>query len=330
MRITEEDISYYSFIRKLCDGEYNQSELNQFVEQLFRIALTYVRYRFIRIKRIADLNINTPEDIAAEAIAPLFHKTSNNNFAILDEIRKWKPAIETEDGARYFINKISAKRIEQHISFMLRESDPFFSRILDSLNYIIRKTGYNKINFLGKIYITENGNSEILWKIISIEEFENIPVVLLSDKKKLFPAIFKYIRTETDFFPAIPLNELIIRLKHINGVGYVTQNNANEFTNKIEINEIVNRGLKKTENKMEEVYLNKNKLTKVEYESFRNTLKAMAEDMKDGGINRGLYQYLEPHFNGLTYEEYQEKYHNILEYLLRLLKGNIAEELKEN
>jgi len=331
MRITEEEISYYNFLRKLCNGEYNQREINNFVEQLFKLTLSYIRFRYNKIKRVAELNYNTIEDIAVEAIAPLFQRSNDTqNFAITDEIRKWNPPIESEDSAKFFINKLIAKRVEQHISFMLRESDPFFSRILDSLNYIIRKTGYCKTNYLGKIYITENGNSEIIWKVISVEEFENIPAVLLNDRKKLFSAIFNYLRTETDYFPAIPLNELIIRLKHINGTGYLAPNNTNEFADKMEINEFVKRGLKKTENKMKEVYLNKGKLTQNEYESFRSALKTMAEDLQDGGINRGLFLYLQPYFSEITDEEYQDKYHNILEYLLRLLKEKIAEELREN
>ena len=58
------------------------------------------------------------------------------------------------------------------------------------------------------------------------------------------------------------------------------------------------------------------------------TLKSLATDLGDGGINPCLYKYLAPYISGLTKEEYQRKYHNILEYLLKQLKRKIAKELR--
>lgn len=54
----------------------------------------------------------------------------------------------------------------------------------------------------------------------------------------------------------------------------------------------------------------------------------MAEDLKNGGVNPGLFKYIEPYINNLSKEEYQLKYHNILEYLLKLMKNKIGEMLR--
>ncbi len=137
--------SYYQFLRKLCDGEYQQSELNHFIEKLFIIAESYLNYRYYRIKKIISPDHVTLEEAAIEAIVPLFMPASNNNhFTLLDELRKWNPPVESENDASFFINKVIEKRVEQHIARMLRDADPFFSKILDSVNYLIRRQKVQK------------------------------------------------------------------------------------------------------------------------------------------------------------------------------------------
>ena len=73
----------------------------------------------------------------------------------------------------------------------------------------------------------------------------------------------------------------------------------------------------------------KEKLDYQEQKAFESALKEMASDLSDGGINPGLYHYLFPHLSGLSEIEYKTKYHNILEYLLKVMKNNIAEKLTE-
>ena len=329
MRTIEKDYSYYRFFTKLNDGEYSIGELNNFIERLFKIGESYLQHRYSRIKNLVNSSQDTLEEIAIEAIAPLFQNANfNNHFNIVDDIRNWNPPINSENESLFFLNKIISSRMEQHISLMLRESDPFFSRILDSVNYLIRKGGYNKINYLGKVYITEPNNSIVNWIMIGDDEFHIIPLYLFCERKILLKSLFYFIKTETQYFPAIPLNELIFKLKHINLSEYLSLDSVNDISEKIEISEILNSALSFTENKLKSSYLDNGKLTSEEYESFKRALKSLAADLGDGGINPRLYKYLAPYISGLTKEEYQRKYHNILEYLLKQLKRKIAKELR--
>ena len=329
MRTIDKDYSYYRFFTKLNDGEYSIGELNNFIERLFKIGESYLHHRYSRIKNLVNSSQDTLEEIAIEAIAPLFQNANfNNHFNIVDDIRNWNPPINSENESLFFLNKIISSRMEQHISLMLRESDPFFSRILDSVNYLIRKGGYNKINYLGKVYITEPNNSIVNWIMIGDDEFHIIPLYLFCERKILLKSLFYFIKTETQYFPAIPLNELIFKLKHINLSEYLSSDSVNDISEKIEISEILNSALSFTENKLKSSYLDNGKLTSKEYESFKRALKALAADLGDGGINPRLYKYLAPYISGLTKEEYQNKYHNILEYLLKQLKSRIVKELR--
>ncbi|GMR25544.1 MAG: hypothetical protein BMS9Abin39_0850 [Ignavibacteria bacterium] len=320
--------SYYRFLRKLCDGEYKQSELNHFIEKLFKFAESYLNYRYNSIKKLISPNNSTLEEAAIEAIAPLFASASNNNhFTLVDELRKWDPQIKSEEDSLFFLNKVIAKRVEQHIARMLRDADPFFSKILDSVNYLIHKQRAEKVNYLGKIYITEAGNSNISSNIISDEEFQIIPAKIFCGKKDLLSAIFEYLKNETSYFPAVPLNKFVIKLKQINLSSHTSSNSTNKIAAELEIREVVNAGLRYTEDRLRLSYLNTGKLSQDEYETFSAALRVMANDLENGGINPGLHKYLTPYFTELSIEDYHYKYHNILEYLLKLLKDKISEEL---
>jgi len=331
MRIDETRFSYYQFLRKLCDGEYHQSELNYFIERLFKIAKLYINQRYSRIKRIVEANHYKLEDIAVDTIVPLFHRTGDNNeFSIVIETRKWNPPIRSEEESLFFIITIIANRVGQQISRILRESDPFFSRILDSVNYLVRSRGYYKLNYHGTFFILESDNMGINLNVIDHDEFQKIPSNIFCEKEKLLQSVMHYLKTETDYFPAIPLNELVIKLKHINVSWHIADSSSNKFMDKIEIDEAVKNGLCHTERKLKETYLSKGKINQFEYDGFMIALKAITEDLKDGGISPGLHKYLTPYFNNLSYESYQTKYRNILEYLFKHLKENITEELKAN
>lgn len=101
------------------------------------------------------------------------------------------------------------------------------------------------------------------------------------------------------------------------------------FTSKFDVEEIVDMGLCQALKKLDDTYWTNGKLSNVERESFAKALRDLAEDLKDGEINRGLYGYLRQHIIGLEKNDYQFKYHNILEYLLKVMKNTIREKLTE-
>lgn len=319
--------SFYGFFNKLCNNDFDQGELNDFIERLFKIGQSYVHHRYNRVKNIIDTNNGAMDEIAIEAIAPLFQNANyNNHYVIVDQIRNWNPPIKSENDSLFFLNKIISSRMEQHISRMLRDSDPIFSKILDSINYLIRNGNYKKINYLGKSFIVETKASVINWIVISDEEFHRIPSYLFYERKILLTSLFNFIRNETQYFPAIPLNELVFRLKQINLYDYFKSNSVDEVSAKLEIRDIVNIALEFTHQKLESSYYDKGKLSESEYNSFKQAISAFANDLCEGGFNSKLYNYLVPYFDGLTNEEYQDRYHNILEYLLKQLKNKIAED----
>lgn len=58
-------------------------------------------------------------------------------------------------------------------------------------------------------------------------------------------------------------------------------------------------------------------------------LNNIAIDLQDGGINIGLHKYLLDQFENASFEDYKQKYQNVFEYLFKVLKKEIACQLKD-
>jgi len=303
----------------------NQLQLNLVIEKSYRIALKYLQCHRLKISKILDNEDLTLQELAIDCIAGLFVKENNSDvISIKQTFNHWKPEITTEDDCIYFLNKVVASRVEQHIFKLLKEADPFFSKLLDSVNYLVRTNGFNKIHFLGKTYITETELEKLDRNFISTDEFEKIPTILFQNKKSLLEDLFSYLKNENDFNTAIPLNDLINRLKHINFSDFLVNEFVSNEYKKIEVNEMIDEGLNVAIEKLFSSYVEKGKLDREEGKAFESALREMANDLSDGGINPGLYKYLSPYIIELTEVDYQNKYHNILEYLLKVMKNNIA------
>jgi len=121
---------------------------------------------------------------------------------------------------------------------------------------------------------------------------------------------------------------LVFRLKTLNVNLFAVKESSIGISDVVESNSIVETALNVTFQKLQTSYVDTGKLSPEKANIFRNTLMDMAIDLQDGGINPGLFKYLEMHEPGLKEEEYKIKYHNILEYLLKILKQNIADELQ--
>lgn len=316
---------YLELIQKLKNSDLTQKDLNILIEKCYKIAIHYFRFARSRIYKVLadDLKI---EDIAIDAITPLFASGNENPLSIfIAAVTSWDKAIESENDALYFMNKLIAKRVEQHTCQLYREADPFFSKILDSINYLIKRDGYNKINYLGIVYILDKDIADNAISPLLKEDLQNINSEIFLRKKYLLSALFGI-----GSFNAIPLNALVYRIKELETGDYLRGERTTDFEETIiHVEELTKKGLDAAVSKLKISYFQKNKLNEFETQAFELSLQDMANDLKDGGINPGLYDYLSIYISGLSKEIYQERYHNILEYLLKIMKKIIAEGLAD-
>ena len=109
------------------DGGSNQKLLNQLIEKTYQLAVANINYHHKKVYRLTQKDIYSVDAIAIDAIAPLFvNDRENQNISLINAFNNWCPKVDTEDAALFFLTKVTAGRVEQHIFSLLRELDPFF------------------------------------------------------------------------------------------------------------------------------------------------------------------------------------------------------------
>lgn len=327
-QISGREITFYDI---LCNYDANPKDVNVLIETCVKIALEHLRLVYRRIQKLLVSDSLSLEDLAIDSIVRLFTISPESKQApIQTAFLNWQPRISNEEETIYFINKVVSNRVDQHINKLLRNSDPFFAKILTSIEHYIKKNNCKKINHFGRICVVNGNIFEITGTVISDDEFSNLPANLFLDNKDISSKLFNYLNAETEYFPAIPLNSLVYKLKYLNAQSFALNELTSSPLPQIEISEIVVAGLNFTLKKLETGYITRSKISVEEGNLFKKALTDIAEDLKNGGVSPGLYKYLQSHSKELSKEEYQQKYHNILEYLLKLMKNKVGEMLKES
>lgn len=320
--------SVLTIFKSITENKHSRSEVNHLIELAHSFAYYYLKYRYKNLSKVLMAEDLTMQELAIDAIAPLFERDETGMFIkLIKPFDEWNPKIETEEQATFFLNRLVAKSTEKYASELLRQSDPFFSKILDSINYLIEKNNYLKKQIIGTTYIVENENLVKIGALPDSKFINELPIELFNDNKNAVSKIFDYIKANTDKTPAIPLNALVMKIKQVTASNFIfidSTSNGNES----EIDSIVNKALYITFTKMQETYISKGKLELIEAEGIKKAIESIVFDMRDGGINPGLHKYFLEQFSELKFEDYRDRYQNIFEYLFKVLKKEIAERLK--
>ncbi|MDP4175289.1 MAG: hypothetical protein Q8933_15045 [Bacteroidota bacterium] len=325
------DLNYnvMNSLKMLETNRLTQLELHSFTEFCCNVSYSCVSKRKKKLSRLTSKYGTTLEDIATNALIPLFSKNESDEFYILkNAYKKWYPEIKTQHDAIDFLSKIIDHRVEQQITAFLKENDPCFAKIHSYILHLCKKESLVRKIYKGTIYIVKSSNKKLEGNFIDYYNFQMLPLRLFNENENMLCNILSYLKRETCFSQAIPLNHLINKLKGLWENEHETFCESAHIHSHLMINDLVNQGLKNALKKLETTYVNKGKLTKSEAEIFRLTLRDLAEDIKDGGIHPGLYEYLCAHMDNLNKDEYKEKYHNFLEYLYKVIKTSIAAQLQ--
>ena len=310
----------------LNESASDRKALNSLIENCLKIAVHYVKINSKKVFKQLNNEQETIEDIAIDSITPLFISNINNEYQISRIFHEWGNKIYNERDALYFLNRIISRRVNQRITHILKESDPFFAKIYDSVGYLIKKDGYKKQNYFGTVFIIEK---KIKYSVIDNDAFKTLPFKLFINHNKMISSLLDYIAKQTVYYPAIPINALVKKLKQISFDEPIRTDESASYLLNYEMKETVETGLNDAKQKLRYSYKQSDKLSDFEIKSFGNTLNDIAYDLKNGGMKPGLYEYLKFNMPELEREQFRIKYQNTLEYLLKIMKKRVAEELRK-
>ena len=313
------------YLEILAGNPHERKALNQLINTSFSIAKTYLRVKYFSATDPKLGWSDNIDDIAMDAIVPLFVINGSNKLGILKALENWKSGIKDDSDALFFLTRVVWKRVEQTVVKLIKTRDPIFGKIHKNLSTCISNNPFQKINYLGKTFIVREGVKEITGLIIPEKEFEKLPTYLFEKKQhKLCNGLLDYLEKETQYFPAIPMNELVKKIKTLYFASKIPENpDAAIDAVPAYIDDIFQISINKIKDKLYNHYLKKGKLTEDECDTILKTFYTISQEMKNGGLNHSLYEYLLLHKPALTKNDFYDNYHGILNYLLGELKKNI-------
>ena len=101
---------------------------------------------------------------------------------------------------------------------------------------------------------------------------------------------------------------------------YVEQENNFVFES------LIQKEIEGIREKIDTFYIPQNKITETDAEYIMASFNDITEDLMKGGLNSSLYGYLKFRNHDLTSDEFYGKFHHIMNYLYKNLKGNLAKQ----
>ncbi len=270
----------------------------------------------------------TCEDLAHDAVSPLFLKNTSGITVICNSYLKWNKKIEDDAEIDFFLHRVVWKSLEQRVASLYKETDPFFAKIIKTVSAGIDGLDYKKVYHFGTAYILRADLAEISGPVINQKEFNCFPSSLfLNRQKKLFDGLTSYIEKNTSYFPAIPLNLLVKRIKEINLSEELRLENADDF-DLIELNDIINNAKHLIKEKIKNTYRAKGKLSEDETGKIVKIFEDISADLRNGGMHLNIMDYYEKVFGDTCAEIYYTRYQKILSYLYNIYREEISSGLK--
>ncbi len=316
-------------LREVLLGNPDDLQKNHLFEILIEVSRIRIRF-FSRLKYFSlEREEISMDDIALEAVSNLL---SNNEQDYLEYLRNsfknWEPPITSEEEAEAFVSKIIDQSIYQTIAKKYAELDPLFAKILKEIKRA-DSTKYKIFSRADTEYIALKSVSEKdYFNIIPQDELIFLGVQKFPDNNyinKWIDEIFYSLSEFTDYSPVIPINSLALKIKfEFTAAQKINVNVIPDPEIQYLIKEGIFLSLNRIEKKLERLGHKKKKYSDRIKTIFREALTDIAYDLLEGDEIKDYYEYLKAYDKNLSMKEYRTNYRSQFEYLIRLLKNEIA------
>ncbi len=152
-------------VNGICQGEYREIELTEFVDLVQKISLSYLKYQEVIGKHIRwerNKNMGELEDLALDCVAGLFMRNEDGEFI---QFRKYfqnnAPNLPELDDVEILVllRRLVIKKTKQELSRIFKERDPEGAKIVRNIKVAIKSsTEFETFREMGREYIyTLNG-----------------------------------------------------------------------------------------------------------------------------------------------------------------------------
>ena len=323
-------------------GTASEAEVTELAKFAYTIAATRLK-QLISSGRLHIQSFNVPLDgIAFDCIAELFERDGDGVFVELASCFEGKRSTEnlSDEEVLQCFRQAVFMSIDDGIYRIYRENDPILGRIIRNLKLALQKEPQlSTVSRFGQVHICVNGHHDMLdhLPMYPHHELEQRLTELLRAGESSVSAIHSVamlLCTEDQYRRIIPLVDVAVVLKRIatrNELPVSSLSMVNESLFEEDITSIVDRAGSVAMEKLRKRYVDPGKMTRETFEQYAAAIHNILKDtfIRNDGSELSQAEYLQRSIQGLSVEAYRASHRSAFEYMVRVAKRMVQQELRE-
>lgn len=327
-------------IKSAIEGKITPFEINRLVKFAHQFAIIRLTQLLKNQKITFDIYPHTINSVALDCIAEIFETDEENRFPELTIYfsNERDPYKVTEEQTLINFRTLVFSKLNDGIFRIYHENDPITSKILRNIKLAIKNSSsFKTFERFGQTFISGSFTINFHLPPFPVHELESELMHLLHKKVNIKDALNELCRLldgSNQYRNFISLLDTSLILKSIylktDSIQPVSFTIDADLTD-MDIKTIVENSINEINKTIEKKYLIKKKLSDFEFSCYMNAIHQLLINkyILNNGTEFSHYDYLKVTLPKLTYEEYRNKHRIHFEYIVKLSKKIVTENLKD-
>lgn len=329
-------------LRKILSGNSSLSETNSLVRHAHHFALIRLRQLLASGRLHLQSFPITVESTAIDCIAELFERDSYGVFIELEHFFSVDHDLNllSDDEIVSYFRSLVFTKLNDGIFRLYRENDPVFSKILRNLKIALEKNSdistVERFGMTFLLFSSDDGRNSHLPEY-PLEELEKEIAKRFrqGDPSGNFLSVIRAVLTEQDQYRQMySLFDCTVLLKRISALHKISMEKIFDVEQQLmeqDIQSVVERTLCHIKTNLFKRYVQSGKFTNEKFVHYFSAIEGIVIDtfVRSDGSEKSYDQYLRHYIIDLTYDDYRMNHRVQFEYMTKLAKKAVREQLKE-
>ncbi|MGA2623166.1 MAG: hypothetical protein ABSF91_04870 [Bacteroidota bacterium] len=330
-----------SLISSIISENPSPGSINEFIFLCRKIALVHLRRKIGNGHLSLDFFHTTLGDLALDTIADLFNRGEQGEFIQLQAYFEGFSIDESsEENLLTDTRRLVCSRVNQNLFRFYQEIDPLLGKILRNVKLAV--------DGLQNFVVVERFNEQCIVPSMC-ETLEHLPAIERTDLDQemqlrasgtesipsLLAKLSQYLREQTARSRIVSLMEVAITFRSVYSSkheGAVEKSHQDDHIVENEAQKIIECVCRKAKDELQERYVGKQKVGTAMYENYFKVIEQTMVSQIVGRDAEGnsLFESLRAFVPDLARDEYNKQHKSKLEYLARLTRRRVTEQLKKD
>ncbi len=327
-------------IKSAIDGKITPFEINQLVKSAHQFAAIRLTQLLRNQKITFDIYPHTINSVALDCIAEIFEMDEENRFPelMIYFSNERDPNKVTEEQTLINFRTLVFSKLNDGIFRIYHENDPITSKIIRNIKLALKNSGSVKtFERLGETFLSPSSLINFHLPPFPLQELESELLHLLHKRVKIKTALSEmcilldnnnqYRNFISLLDAALILKSIYLKIDSVSPVSFTMDADLMDM----DVKKIVENSINEINLIMEEKYLIKKKLTDFEFTCYMKAICQLLTNtyIFNDGVELSYFDYIKETLPQLTYDEYRKKHRIQFEYIAKLSKKRVTENLKD-